>query len=176
MLSSEYVALRAIEEKDLEKLLEWRNNPSLRRYFREHRELNSAQQLSWFNEKVNNDPSTKMFSIINKNNGELIGACGLCYIDWVNKTADFSIYLGADDLYIDDKYAPDAARAMMRYAFDELALNRLWAEIYSFDEKKFDFFKSLNFTLEGTHRQTHWAEGRWHNSYFFGYVKSDQGA
>ncbi len=173
MLSGEYVALRAIEETDLEKLLVWRNDPSLRRYFREYRELNYSQQLSWFNDKVNDDPSTIMFSIINKENEELIGACGLCYVDWVNRTADFSIYLGADDIYIDDKYAPDAARLMMQYAFDELSLNRLWAEIYSFDTKKFEFFKSLDFELEGTHRQTHWAEGKWHNSYFFGYIKSD---
>lgn len=174
MLSGKYITLRAVEKNDLEKLLEWRNTPSLRRYFREYRELNYSQQLSWFEEKVNNDPSTRMFSILNKKDGKLIGACGLCYIDWINKTADFSIYIGADDLYIDDIYAPDAAKVMKRYAFDELALNRLWAEIYSFDTQKFEFFKTLNFTLEGTHRQTHWGEGKWHDSYFFGYVKSDE--
>ena len=37
--------------------------------------------------------------------GRLLGACGLCYIDFINRSADFSIYIGADDLYIDELYA-----------------------------------------------------------------------
>jgi RimJ/RimL family protein N-acetyltransferase len=85
----------------------------------------------------------------------------------VNRNADFSIYIGADNLYIDTHYAPDAARIIARYGFDELGLHRLWAEIYAFDAPKTAFFEGLGFTREGRHRQTHWSEGQWHDSLFF---------
>lgn len=173
MLSGKYVGLRAIELADLPQLLEWRNKPEFRQYFREYRELNTEQQRRWFDEKVNGDPSIKMFSIIDLSSGRLLGACGLCYIDWVNRTADFSIYIGADDLYIDEQFAPDAAKVLIRYGFEELGLHRLWSEIYAFDDPKKAFFDQLGFTLDGRHRETHWANGLWHDSLFYGLLSTD---
>ena len=136
MLKGKYVGLRAIEESDLSQLLLWRNQPNYRRFFREYRELSQTNQRNWFDSKVLNDKSTEMFSILEVNTGELLGACGLCYIDWINRNADFSIYIGKDDLYIDEKYAIEAAQIMMKYGFEELNLHKLWSEIYSFDEAK----------------------------------------
>lgn len=173
MIRGNISGLRAIEERDLGTLLGWRNEPRLRRYFREYRELNSTQQRSWFDSRVNNDPSTRMFAIESLADGRLLGACGLCYIDWVNRTADFSIYIGADSLYIDSVFAPDAAITMIGYGFDELGLNRLWAEIYGFDQPKAAFLEKLGFMLEGRHRQTHWAEGGWHDSLFLSLLATD---
>lgn len=167
MLKGELVGLRAIEREDLPQLLEWRNRPEYRRYFREYRELGMDSQNAWFEKSVLNDPKTVMFSIVGLENLRLLGACGLCYIDWVNRNADFSIYIGADNLYIDDKFAVDAARAMVCYGFNELGMHRLWAEIYDFDEPKKSFFERLGFKLDGCHRQTHWAEGNWHDSLFY---------
>ena len=172
MIKGKYTTLRAVEKVDLSQLLFWRNQPELRRYFREYRELNHEQQLDWFNQKVNNDISTRMFSIIDDQK-TLIGAAGLCYIDWINRTADFSIYIGIEGLYIDKHFAPDAAKTMITYAFEELGLNRLWSEIYSFDNEKAIFFSELGFQLDGKHRQTHWAENNWHDSLFFSLLASD---
>ena len=148
MLKGKYVGLRAIEESDLSQLLLWRNQPNYRRFFREYRELSQTNQRNWFDSKVLNDKSTEMFSIVDINTGELLGACGLCYIDWINRNADFSIYIGKDDLYIDEKYAIEAAQIMMKYGFEELNLHRLWSEIYSFDEAKKVMFDRLGFKLE----------------------------
>jgi RimJ/RimL family protein N-acetyltransferase len=173
MIEGHLTSLRAIEEADLEQLLAWRNRPELRRYFREYRELNSTQQRQWFESKVNGDPCTRMFAIIERTSGRLLGAAGLCYIDWVNRTADFSIYLGADGLYIDERLAPDAAVTMANFGFNELGLNRLWSEIYSFDTPKTSFFQRLGFSLDGRHRQSHWAEGAWHDSLYFSLLASD---
>lgn len=173
MLTGSHVGLRAIEESDLPTLMAWRNQPELRRYFREYRELNSSQQHQWFDTKVNSDPTTRMFAIAAKADGLLLGACGLCYIDWVNGTADFSIYIGKDGAYIDDVLAPDAARLMIEYGFGELRLHRLWAEIYSFDTPKQRFFDALGFQRDGCHRETHWAEGKWHDSIYYSLLSSD---
>ncbi len=173
MLKGEIVGLRAIEKEDLPQLLEWRNRPEYRRYFREYRELGMEQQTGWFESMVLKDHRTIMFAIVDLADMRLIGASGLCYIDWVNRSADFSIYIGADNLYIDDRFAPDAACTMARYAFHELGMHRLWSEIYDFDQPKKQFFDALGFRLDGRHRQTHWGEGAWHDSLFYGLLADD---
>jgi hypothetical protein len=173
MLKGRHVGLRAIEREDLPQLLEFRNRPHFRRFFREYRELSSSHQERWFENVVMADQTVRMFSIVALDSGRLLGACGLCYMDFINRTADFSIYIGADDLYIDDVFAPDAARVLIRYGFEELNMHRLWTEIYDIDERKAAFFASLGFQLDGRHRQTHWTEGRWVDSLYWSLLDSD---
>ncbi|RDW20772.1 GNAT family N-acetyltransferase [Oceanobacillus chungangensis] len=172
MLIGEFVGLRAIDKSDLSTLLEWRNKPDFRLFFREYRELNYDNQLQWYEKYVLNDPNTRMFAITALDTGELIGACGLCYIDWINRNADFSIYIGKDGKYIDEIFAVDAAKVMEKYGYEELNLHKLWAEIYSIDDKKKAFFQNLNFKLEGTLKETHWTEGQWVDSLYFGKINT----
>lgn len=166
MIKGKHTNLRAIEEGDLEQLLEWRNKPHLRKYFREYRELSWDQQTWWYENIVLKDDKVRMFAITDLD-GKLLGASGLCYINWVDRNADFSIYLGSDDMYIDDVYAIDASKSMIKYGFEELNLHRLWAEIYDFDEPKVKMFNTLGFELDGRHRETHWTNGKWCDSLFF---------
>ncbi|MEK3974191.1 MULTISPECIES: GNAT family protein [unclassified Psychrobacillus] len=173
MIKGKFTGLRAIERTDLPILLEWRNKPEFRMFFREHKELNMENQQSWFDNYVILDSNTRMFAIIELSTQELIGACGLCYIDWVNRSADFSIYIGKNDLYIDDILSIDAALSMEKYAFEELNLHRLWAEIYSIDEKKIKFFNKLQFEQEGHLKETHWTTGRWVDSLYFGKINKN---
>ena len=52
MLKGNIVSLRAVEKKDLNQLLIWRNNPKFRIYFRENREINNYNQRLWFENVV----------------------------------------------------------------------------------------------------------------------------
>ncbi len=101
MIKSIDIGLRAIEKDDLVKLMDWRNKPELRKFFRETDEINIAKQERWFAMINAKDSIYKMFAIIKLDSNELIGACGFCYIDWVNRSAEFSIYIGYDGIYID---------------------------------------------------------------------------
>jgi len=167
MLEGNFTILRSIENKDLKKLLYWRNLEKFRKHFREYRELNYTQQKIWFENVVKGDKNTIMFSILSKKTKELLGVCGLCYIDWVNKNADFSIYIGKKEVYIDTKFAPDASKILLNYGFSNLGLHRIWAEIYDFDKKKINFFKKLFFKLDGKHRETYWCNNEWNDSLFY---------
>lgn len=174
MISGKNVGLRAIEKKDLPQLMQWRNNPELRKYFRETDEINLVNQEKWFESVISKNSVHKMFSIVKLDTNELMGACGLCYIDWINRSADFSIYLGFDDLYIDSLYAVEAAKLMKDYGFDVLNLHRLWAEIYSIDKPKMKFFDTLGFSLDGEFRETYWYDSKWHNSLFYSLLSTDE--
>lgn len=171
MIKGQKTYLRAIEEGDLKQLLEWRNKPNLRKYFREYRELSWDQQIWWYENIVLKDDKVRMFSILDEDK-KLLGACGLCYINWVDRNADFSIYLGADDIYIDEDLTIDASKSLIKYGFEELNLHRLWAEIYDFDEAKTKMFNALGFELDGRHRETHWTDGKWCDSLFFSLLEN----
>jgi len=173
MLKGEFIGLRSIERQDLSQLLDWRNKPEYRQYFREYRELGMDNQISWYEKKILQDSGTRMFAVIDLTTCKLIGACGLCYIDWINRSADLSIYIGENELYIDKKFAPDTCRVLIAYAFDGLGLHRLWSEIYEFDESKKRLFDTLGFQLDGIHRETHWFKGKWYDSLFYGYLSTD---
>lgn len=173
MLKGTYVGLRAIKKEDLHQLLEWRNRPEYRCYFREYRELSFEHQKKWHERVSSSETNNIMFSIVEIDSNKLLGACGLCHIDWINRSADFSIYIGTNNIYIDNQFAFDSAKLILNYAFKELNLNRIWAEIYDFDEPKKNLFKDLEFTLEGNHRQTYWHDGKWFNSLFYGILSSE---
>lgn len=173
MLTGKCVGLRAIEDKDLDQLLGWRNNPNLRKYFREYRELSDANQKLWYSDKIIKDPNTSMFSIIELNNNQLIGACGLCYIDWKNRNADFSLYIGKDQIYIDCRYAFDAGKILIAFGFNELNLHRIYAEVFDFDIPKRELLEKLQFVYEGTHRDKQWCEGSWHSSEYYGLLATE---
>lgn len=176
MITGEHTILRAIEGADLEPLRAWRNQPHLRRYFREYREISPEMQQRWFEKTVLGDPNTRMFAITEKSSGRLLGAAGICWIDWRNRSGDFSIYLGADDLYVDDVFAPDAGRLLLRYGFEELGLGRVWAEIWHTDEAKQVLFPSLGFVLEGRHRSTTYKSGEWVDSLFWSILAEEYAA
>lgn len=173
MLTGKHVGLRAVEPTDLAQLMDWRNKPELRQFFREYRELNSENQKKWFEQTVLGDRSVLMFSIIELKTGRLLGACGLCYINWVYRNADFSVYIGADGIYLDDVLAIDTAHVLIDYAFNQINLHRVWAEVYDFDKKKNTFFKSLGFQLDGVFRETYWLGGKWHNSNYWSLLSTD---
>jgi RimJ/RimL family protein N-acetyltransferase len=116
-----------------------------------------------------------MFSIIDNIKHILIGACGLCYIDWLRRSADLSIYIGYKDAYLND-LAKESAMILIKYGFNELGLHRIWAEVYSHDLKKQNFFESLGFTLDGKFRESHWSEERWLDSLYYSLLSTDKAA
>src|SRR5690606_37363819 len=159
------VGLRAVEEKDLELLKNWRNLEHFRRNFREVRELNDVAQKAWF-EKISKSQNDFMFSIVRLKDNAVIGACGLLYINWIDRTADFSFYIGEDELYIDEVYAPEATKLLLDYGFNQLNLNRIWMELYSYDHQKLSFFKEkFGFQEDGILRENHFCDGKYWNSY-----------
>lgn len=166
MISGNKVYLTSIEAEDLEQLRNWRNLPEFRKHFREYREISSSMQRRWFEGVVNGDPSTIMFAIRMKDTDELAGCCGLCYINWVHRHSDLSLYIGKNKAYIDNEgIAEESCRLLFDHGFHELGLNKIWTEIYEFDGKKYDLYQKFGFHEDGFLRKQYFYEGKWWGSY-----------
>ena len=157
-------------------LRDWRNREDYRKFFREHRELNLENQKAWFVNFVVNDSRTIMFGIVDNQSQELIGVCGLCYIDWVNRNADISIYIGTNEIYIDtapEGYAWNSLDLMLEYGFNRVNLHKVWTEIYTFDTKKHELYKNYGLAVDGILRDNYFYGGQYQNSYIYSMLASE---
>ena len=174
MLKGKMVYLDTIEPNDLETLRKWRNLPEYRKYFREYQEINSDMQKKWYESKVVNDNSTLMFAIRDTKTSELLGCCGLCYINWVHRNSDLSLYIGKDEVYIDTEgIAEEACRLLFDYGFKELGLRKIWTEIYEFDNKKYELYHKFGFHDDGLLRSQYFYDGKWWNSYLMSLINTE---
>ena len=173
MLLGKFTCLRAVESTDLELLRDWRNIPEFRINFREHRELGLENQKKWF-DRLTISPNDYMFVILDRETMEPIGACGLLYTNWIIRSADFSFYIGRDKLYIDEKYAEDAAQVLLKYGFNDLNLNKIWMELYEYDVKKLKFFQNkFRFQVDGKLRSNAFAQGKYYDSFIISLLSSE---
>ena len=165
MLKGKKVYLCALERADLPLLMKWRNNPEFRKHFREYKEINSDMQNRWYESKVLNGNDTLMFAIRNVETDELLGCCGLCYINWVHRNADLSLYIGKNDWYIDNMgYARESCELLFTYGFKELGMQKIWSELYEFDTRKIELYQKLGMQIDGTFRNQYFYDGKWWDS------------
>lgn len=179
MIEGEKVYLRAVERKNLETLRKWRNQEWLRKYFREYREITEHMQEKWYENIVAQNDKFVNFEILakvaeyngRKESDVLVGMCGLYYIDWKNKSAEFTIYIAKE--YMRRKgFGSDALKTLLKYGFDEMNLNRIWCEVFDNNEA-IKIYSKLGFVKEGYLRQTNFSDGCYCNSYIMGMIKQD---
>lgn len=175
MIKGKLVGLRAVEKTDLSILRGWRNIPEFRKNFRESRELSMANQERWFEKIVVESPNDFMFVIERLKDNLSIGICGLVYVNWIIRSADFSFYIGHKEQYIDNEgYALEAAKLLLNYGFNNLNLHKIWMELYEFDKKKINFFtKKLNFKKDGELRDNCFEDGKYWNSHVYSLLDSE---
>ena len=173
MISNGSIYLLPIEKENLQQLQHWRNDSELRKYFREFKELSMEHQERWFTKIQSLHSNDFMFGIYDKKNSELIGAGGLCSVHWIYRNADLSFYIGKDSLYADPFYAKDTVLSLIKFAFNDLNLEKIWCEIYENDEKKINILSQIGFTKEGLLRHSSYKNGKYINSFYFGLLKND---
>lgn len=161
MLQGKKTRLVSVKRCNLERLRNWRNEPELRKYFREYREISPEMQEKWF-QKIQNDPDQVNFEIRTEFGTKLIGHCGLYYIDWRARHAEFGVYIGNKE-FRSGGYGSDALRTLFKYGFNDLNLNKIHCEVYS-NNASYDVYRHLGFKDEGVLRQHYFSEGQYWDS------------
>lgn len=171
MIKGEKVYFTAINKGSIYQLMEWRNNPELRKYFREYREISDTMQEAWYNNRVLNNDKQVDFEIHDLKSGQLIGHCGLCYINWINRTAELAIYIG-DESFRRGGYGKDTLTLLMDYAFKTLNLNRVWCEVFS-NNAAIEVYRKIGFVDEGKLRQHCFKDGVYIDCYMLGLLREE---
>lgn len=164
--------LRAIEENDLILLHKWANDPETQDmigniYFPSSMDFHN----NWF-QNLKNEPLNQRFAIEVPEIG-LIGLSSIINIDWRNNHAWHGVMLG--DTNIRGKgYGIESVMTTMRYAFEELHLERLDGSIIEYNTVSYSFYcDKLGWKEEGRRRNYYFRKGRYWDQIVVGITKQD---
>ncbi len=166
------VLLRSIERNDLELLHKWANDPYINTMIAGwHFPTNMNDQQKWF-DTLSVSSLNQRFAIEADDLG-LIGTANLVDINWKDKNAFHGMLLGDKDIR-GKGYAVDTILTIMRYAFEELGLNRLDGSIIEYNKPSYGVYvKKCGWKEEGVQREWYFRNNRFWDKIIVGVTKGD---
>lgn len=146
--------VREIEEKDLNPIVEWRNNPKILKWLISYLPLNITSQKYWYDDYLKD--STRQLFIIEYAN-KSIGLIGLKNIDYKNQIAELTIYIDIE--YQNKNFGSQSLEQLINFAFNEMNLRKIKAVVFSDNEKALHFYNKFNFVREGTFKKEIYKNG-----------------
>jgi [ribosomal protein S5]-alanine N-acetyltransferase len=113
------------------------------------------------------------YAIHRKDDDTLIGCGMIAHINHYNHRCDLGIGMGYDKQNWGKGYAHETLRAIIKYCFNELDLNRIGAEIYEFNMRSIRLFEGLGFHREGVKRQYIFKDGVMKDEFLYSLLKED---
>ena len=166
------VILRPIEEEDLEMIRELTNDPNFEKVIVGWSfPVSKQEQAEWFREFRKD--SSRLRYIIASKEGESLGMIELRDLDWKNGSADacgMRIFKGKKNT---QGLAADAWMTFLRYAFNELRLNRIGNNILEYNLMSQKIYESVGFKFEGRKRKAIYKNGKFNDLIVMGCLKSD---
>jgi len=112
------------------------------------------------------------FTIQTLDHDELIGFIGLFEIQWNHGNCWVGIGLGERE-YWGKGYGTDAMRTVLRYAFDELGLNRVTLGVFEYNPRAIRAYEKAGFQHEGRARKVLNRDGERKDILFMGILRDE---
>lgn len=172
MISGKTIELRCLEHDDLSRIVEWRNQKEIRRFFFNKSLISISSQKKWF-ERYLEDPSKEIFIAVSKQADKPIGMIGLYQIDSNDHKAEIGSTMVGDPSMWGKGMAAEMIGLVLEYAFVDLNLNRIYAYAVDYNIGSVRVKEKCGFQLEGTLRQDHYANGRFYDVQILGITRGD---
>ena len=125
--------------------------------------LSIESEKEWINKTLLNNEF--IFSIVNIENDELIGNCGINQIDQKNRAAEIGIFIGNEE----DRnkgYGKEALNILLDYGFNYLNLNNIQLGVFSFNERAIACYKKVGFKEYGRRRKCYFLNGKYYDKVY----------
>ncbi|MFU0825846.1 GNAT family N-acetyltransferase [Clostridium sp.] len=121
---------------------------------------------------IKNSHDKYIFAVKTKESNELIGVTGFENILWNNGTA--TIYIGIGDNNFRGKGIGKEALALtLEFGFQELNLHRIQLTVLSYNKPAIALYEKLGFKKEGVYREFIHRDGKRHDMYLYGILRSE---
>lgn len=167
------LTLRAIEEGDLDLLQKWANDPVTQDGIGElHFPSSMDFHRNWFQNLKNDKLNQRL--VLEIPSGDIIGISSIMNIDWRNRHAWHGLVIG-DSSHRGKGYGIDAVMATMRYAFEEMNLERLDGSMLEYNTHSLATYCSekLGWKEEGRRRNYYFRKNRFWDQVVVGVTKND---
>ena len=145
--------LRPLEEKDVEGMLEWMNDPDIQKCFRFLAQDKTREDVLDFIREAEINPvnGKSIHYAIADDNNEYLGTISLKNVDLKSMNAEYAISLRkcAQGKGI----AAWATKEILKKAFEEFHLQRVYLNVLSDNEKAIRLYEKCGFVYEGAFRR-----------------------
>jgi RimJ/RimL family protein N-acetyltransferase len=87
----------------------------------------------------------------------------------LNRSAELGYIVAPDER--EEGYAKEGLKLIINYLFNEMNLNKVYAQTASFNKASIKLLESLDFQLDGTLRQHHFYKGDYHDDLIYSLLK-----
>lgn len=172
-METERLVLRPLTPEDSEGLFRIFADPEVTRYLEitPLRFASEGQALyEYFHGQLERKSGVR-WGIEHKRDGALIGTCGFHSVElWVHK-AELSYDVGRP--YWGQGIVPEAARALLRHAFEAMGMNRIQASVLPEAAGSARVLEKLGFHREGVLRETGYWKGRFWDKVTYSLLKRE---
>ncbi|WP_250007734.1 GNAT family N-acetyltransferase [Actinoplanes sp. M2I2] len=172
LLRGRLVRLRALRDDDLPQLVQWWNDPETM-VLQQHRVLPGPEAAltemfrAW---SANKDDSGAGFSI-ETHDGELVGHVTMWGIKPRTRIATLAIIIGLP--HAGRGYGTDTLDVALRYAFDELAVNKVELQVWAFNSRAVHVYEKVGFVEEGRRRAAAYHRSAFHDEVLMGMLRDE---
>ncbi len=153
------VKLREIEKKDLTLINHWRNDKDVIDYLGSNFIfIAPVIDEKWYENYLLNRDKAVRVAIIDWATNTHIGNTNLTSIHPINRTAEFSIFIGNKD-YLSKGYGFEATMLLLRHGFRDLNLNRIYLTVLKNNIRAIRAYLKAGFEEEGIQREAVFKDG-----------------
>lgn len=160
------INLKELTDEDNSLIVAWRNTERVKKNLYSHSELTIEGQNTWYKKYIE-DRTNQTFTILVKDDNKKIGTVSLTGIDLENSIAELSIIIG-EDAYLGRGYGKEATLLILKYAFEQLGLNKVHLRVLDYNREALNMYESLGFTKEGVLSKDNFYEGKYHDTILMG--------
>jgi RimJ/RimL family protein N-acetyltransferase len=170
-MQGKLVRLRGYEKSDADALTRWFTDEEVTRWLGPPNMPSRAQQEK-FIELAQSSPDDAKYFAIETLDGKLVGDCGLRFIDWKSRKAEFFITIGEKSLW-GKGLGSDALRVVIRLAFDKMNLNRVWLTVLVDNPRAVRCYEKCGLVREGLLRQESFVDGKYRDVLTMAILRED---
>ena len=168
-MMNEQVTIRPVTEADTDRIIAWRNAPSVMAHFIYRTPLTRKAHLNWLHNRVE---TGEVAQFVIYDGETAVGSVYLRDIDRSNQKCEYGIFIG-DDNCRGKGIGTAAAKLALAYAFEQLQMNRVYLRVFADNTRAIKSYEKVGFRYEGTFRQDVMIDGVGEDIVFMAILRED---
>jgi [ribosomal protein S5]-alanine N-acetyltransferase len=173
-LPTERLILRKITMEDRDAVFSWARDPEVSRYgsWSAHRTSHDTETFIEACLKQYDVEGLGPWVMVQRETNAVIGTCGFGYLDRLDRRGGIGYFLAKP--HWGKGYATECVRAMLRFGFGPLALNRIEARCMPVNAASERVMQKVGMKSEGLLRQDMFKDGAFHDVKLYARIAEDR--